>query len=40
MIICPWCGTQHEKFQSNCKNCGGLLEAPPEQLEPRPRGEA
>jgi hypothetical protein len=25
MIICPWCGTAHVTFQSNCKNCGGPL---------------
>ncbi len=25
MIICPWCGTTHLTFQSNCKNCGGPL---------------
>jgi hypothetical protein len=28
MITCPWCGTQYETFQSNCKNCGGPLRAP------------
>jgi len=27
MIICPWCGTNYPTFQSNCKNCGGLLQA-------------
>ena len=27
MIICPWCGTNYPVFQSNCKNCGGLLRA-------------
>ena len=27
MIICPWCGTAHLAFQSNCKNCGGPLQA-------------
>jgi hypothetical protein len=27
MIICPWCGTEYLTFQSNCKNCGGLLQA-------------
>jgi hypothetical protein len=27
MIICPWCGTNYIAFQSNCKNCGGLLQA-------------
>lgn len=28
MTICPWCGTQHPVFQSNCKNCGGPMQAP------------
>jgi len=28
MIICPWCGTNYVVFQSNCKNCGGIIEAP------------
>jgi hypothetical protein len=27
MIICPWCGTNYLTFQSNCKNCGGPLQA-------------
>jgi hypothetical protein len=27
-ITCPWCGTNHQEFQSNCKNCGGPLPAP------------
>jgi hypothetical protein len=27
MIICPWCGTSYLDFQSNCKNCGGPLQA-------------
>jgi hypothetical protein len=27
MIICPWCGTNYRTFQSNCKNCGGALQA-------------
>jgi hypothetical protein len=27
MIICPWCGTNYLVFQSNCKNCGGPLQA-------------
>lgn len=27
-ITCPWCGTNHLEFQSNCKNCGGTLPAP------------
>jgi hypothetical protein len=27
MIICPWCGTNYIDFQSNCKNCGGPLQA-------------
>ncbi len=25
MITCPFCGTQYEIFQPNCKNCGGML---------------
>jgi len=28
MITCPWCGTTHLTFQSNCSNCGGPLPAP------------
>jgi len=27
MVICPWCGTNYLTFQSNCKNCGGPLQA-------------
>lgn len=27
MIVCPWCGTNYLTFQSNCKNCGGPLQA-------------
>jgi hypothetical protein len=27
MITCPWCGTTHLTFQSNCNNCGGPLRA-------------
>lgn len=27
-ITCPWCGTNYTVFQSNCKNCGGVLPAP------------
>lgn len=27
MIICPWCGTNYLTFQTNCKNCGGPLQA-------------
>lgn len=30
MIICPYCGTRYLTFQSNCKNCGGLLPGPDE----------
>jgi len=26
MITCPWCGTSYVAFQSNCNNCGGLLQ--------------
>lgn len=25
MITCPWCGTNYQTFQPNCKNCGGPL---------------
>lgn len=32
MVICPWCGTNYEAFQSNCKNCGGPLNAPAETV--------
>ena len=27
IIICPWCGTNYLAFQSNCKHCGGALQA-------------
>jgi len=27
MVICPWCGTAHVSFQSNCDKCGGALQA-------------
>ena len=29
MIICPFCGTHYQQFQSNCKNCGGPIPTPP-----------
>lgn len=29
MITCGWCGTKYINFQTNCKNCGGLLPVPP-----------
>ncbi len=32
MFICPWCGTNYLTFQSNCKNCGGLLQAVEETI--------
>jgi Protein of unknown function (DUF3592) len=32
MIICPWCGTNYLTFQSNCKNCGGALQAVEEKI--------
>ncbi len=32
MIICPWCGTNYLIFQSNCKNCGGPLQAVEETI--------
>lgn len=28
VITCPYCGTNHLEFQSNCKNCGAPLPAP------------
>jgi hypothetical protein len=28
MVTCPWCGTNYEKFQSNCSNCGGPISIP------------
>jgi hypothetical protein len=34
MIICPWCGTTYLDFQSNCKNCGGPLQAIAETAAP------
>ena len=32
MAICPWCGTNYLVFQSNCKNCGGPLQAIEEKI--------
>jgi hypothetical protein len=32
MIICPWCGTNYLTFQSNCRNCGGSLQAVEERI--------
>jgi hypothetical protein len=29
-ITCPYCGTNHREFQSNCKNCGAPLPSPAE----------
>jgi Protein of unknown function (DUF3592) len=26
MVTCPWCGTNYPIFQSNCSNCGGILQ--------------
>ena len=40
MITCPWCGTAHLTFQSNCQNCGGPLPAPDEKNAPSSPGEA
>ena len=38
MIVCPWCGTTHLTFQSNCKNCGGpLLAADEKSVSSDPR---
>jgi hypothetical protein len=33
MILCPWCGTSYERFQSNCKNCGGPIPAQTEKSQ-------
>ncbi len=27
MISCPYCGTQYQRFQTNCKNCGAPIPA-------------
>jgi hypothetical protein len=34
MVICPWCGTYYDTFQSNCKNCGGPIQIVPESPAP------
>jgi len=34
MIVCPWCGTNYTEFQSNCKNCGGIMQAAEEPAGP------
>ena len=39
MIICPWCGTAHLVFQSNCKNCGGPLQASEQERASSDAGE-
>lgn len=31
VFTCPWCGTTHLEFQSNCSNCGGPMLAPRQQ---------
>lgn len=36
-ITCPWCGTNHAEFQSNCKNCGAPLPTPQQQAAERRR---
>lgn len=36
-ITCPWCGTNHPDFQSNCKNCGAPLPTPQQQASERRR---
>jgi hypothetical protein len=38
MVTCPWCGTNYETFQSNCRNCGGPLPVPKEII-PADQGE-
>lgn len=40
MITCPWCGTSYLAFQSNCRNCGGILPAPAEAAATAGAGEA
>ena len=40
MIVCPWCGTTHLTFQSNCKNCGGPLPEGNEKSASSDPGEA
>jgi len=40
MITCPWCGTAHLTFQSNCQNCGGPLPASDEKNASSSPGEA
>ena len=32
MVTCPWCGTSHPVFISNCSQCGGPIQ-PPEAIE-------
>jgi membrane protein implicated in regulation of membrane protease activity len=32
MVTCPWCGTTYVAFQSNCTNCGGLLQPGDEKI--------
>ncbi|MCW5877152.1 MAG: hypothetical protein KIS85_09790 [Anaerolineales bacterium] len=36
-VTCPWCGTNHPEFQSNCKNCGAPLPTPQQQAAERAR---
>jgi hypothetical protein len=40
MIRCPWCGTTHLTFQSNCSYCGGPLPAPDERSVSSDPGES
>jgi hypothetical protein len=35
MIICPYCGTNYQAFQPNCKNCGAPLPGPAGQAAPK-----
>ncbi len=39
MVICPWCGTTHLTFQSNCDKCGGPLQPADVQTEAPDTGE-
>ena len=40
MITCPYCGTNYQSFQPNCKNCGAPLPAGPDATLTANTGEA
>jgi hypothetical protein len=40
MITCPYCGTNYQSFQPNCKNCGAPLPAGPDAPLTAITGEA